>query len=108
MRYAVLPALALLAAATLPAAAQNNITVHPGAPVGPTITPGGGEEISIPTLNNPNYLDYGPLPDKPGSGHSMDYMNQAGGDTPIGSGPGSDVDADILPDSDGAYDGPME
>ena len=103
MRHAVLPAFALLIAAALPAGAQQPITVHPEAPVGPP-----GEEIVIPPVNNPNYLDYGPLPDKPGSGHSMDYMNQAGGNDPISSGPGSDVDADIMPDSDGAYDGPIE
>ena len=106
MRYAALPAFFLLTAATvslatLPAQAQSSITVHPQP------QPGGGVEINIPPVNNPNFLDYGPLPDKPGSGHSMDYMNQAGGNDPIGSGPGSDVDADILPDSDGAYDGPI-
>lgn len=98
-------ALALSALSAVPAGAQSSITVHP--------QPNAGSndpvnlEIKIKPLNNPNYLDYGPLPDKPGADHSQDYMNQAGGNSPDFAGPGSDVDADVLPDSDGAYDGPI-
>ncbi|MCS0503764.1 hypothetical protein [Ancylobacter mangrovi] len=106
MRYAAFPVLALLMTAPVAALAQSSITVHPG-PTGQP-QPGGGVEINIPTVNNPNYLDYGPLPDPRGSDKSMDYMNQAGGNDPIFSGPGSDNDSDILPDNDGAYDAPIE
>ncbi|GLK84412.1 hypothetical protein [Ancylobacter defluvii] len=100
MRYALLAA--GLAAATFaagPAWAQQSITVHPQ----PRAQ---GEEIVIPPLNNPNYLDPGPMPDRPGSDKSMDYMNQAGGNElgGVGVGIGNDVDADDLPDGDGAYD----
>ncbi|QIB35839.1 hypothetical protein [Ancylobacter pratisalsi] len=104
MRYVAFPVLALLLGASLPANAQSTITVRPG----PQPQPGGGLEINIPPVNNPNFLDYGPLPDPRGSGKSNDYMNQAGGNSPIGGGPGSDFDADILPDSDGAYNGPID
>lgn len=104
MRYAAFAVLALTLGATLPANAQSSVTIRPG----PQPQPGGGVEINIPPVNNPNFLDYGPLPNSPGSDKSMDYMNQAGGDDPIASGPGSDVDADLLPDSDGAYNMPME
>lgn len=104
MRYAVISAAALFLAGVLPAGAQQQpITVHPKSQTG-----NGGLEITIPPINNPNYLDYGPLPDKPGSGHSNDYMEQAGGDYMDLSGPGSDVDADVMPDSDGAYASPLE
>ena len=104
MRYAAF-LVTCLAFGAAPALAQEQITIHPR-PNGSTqsTTPNGGLEISIPTINNPNYLDYGPLPDKPGSDHSNDYANQAGGNDMDESGPGSDVDADILPDQDGAYD----
>ena len=103
MLKAILLATSVLVAA--PAFAQEQITIHPR-PNGSTqsTTPNGGLEISIPTINNPNYLDYGPLPDKPGSDKSNDYANQAGGNDMGDSGPGSDNDADILPDQDGAYD----
>ncbi|MBS9476431.1 hypothetical protein [Ancylobacter radicis] len=103
MRYAACLVIGWLALGALPASAQSSITVHPQPQPGGS----GGMEIKIPPLNNPNYLDYGPLPDKPGSDHSQDYMNQAGGNSPDMSGPGSDVDADVMPDSDGAYDGPI-
>lgn len=104
MRYAAF-LVTCLAVSAAPAMAQEQITIHPR-PNAPTQAPtaNGGLEITIPPINNPNYLDYGPLPDKPGSDKSNDYANQAGGNDPIGSGPGSDVDADILPDQDGAYD----
>ncbi|MDR6955570.1 hypothetical protein J2X65_004952 [Ancylobacter sp. 3268] len=103
MRYAAFIAAGLAVAvfAAGPATAQQSITVHPQA------QPGGmGEEIVIPPLNNPNYLDPGPMPDRPGSDKSMDYMNQAGGNElgGVGVGIGNDVDADDLPDGDGAYD----
>lgn len=104
MRYAALSVAALLVAGVLPAGAQQPIQVHPSQPSGG----GGGVEITIPPINNPNYLDYGPLPDKPGSDKSDDYMEQAGGDYMDLSGPGSDVDADVMPDSDGAYASPLE
>lgn len=102
MRYAALLAAGLAFAAASPAAAQSSVTVHPQ----PQQPGGMGEEISIPPLNNPNYLDPGPMPDNPGSDKSMDYMNQAGGNElgGVGVGIGSDVDADDLPDGDGAYD----
>lgn len=96
MRYAAIALTMTLGLATQPAMAQEHVTVHP--------SPEGGVEIKFPTINNPNYLNYGPLPDTPGSDKSQDYMNQAGGNDPGDSGPGSDVDADVLPDSDGAYD----
>lgn len=103
MRYAALLAAGFaVSLAASPAGAQSSITVHP-----PAQQPGGmGEEIVIPPLNNPDYLDPGPMPDKPGSDKSMDYMNQAGGNElgGVGVGIGSDVDADDLPDGDGAYD----
>lgn len=104
MRYAAF-LVTCLALGAVPAVAQEQITVHPR-PNGETqsTTPNGGLEITIPTLNNPNYLDYGPLPDKPGSDKSNDYNNPAGGNDMIQSGPGSDNDSDILPDQDGAYD----
>lgn len=96
-RLAGLLALALPVLGGLSAAsAQEHITVHPG--------PQGETELSFPTQNNPNYLDYGPLPDNPGADKSQDYMDQAGGNDAPDTGPGSDVDADVLPDSDGAYD----
>ncbi|MBS7542878.1 hypothetical protein [Ancylobacter oerskovii] len=103
MRYAAFIAAGLAAAALTagPATAQQSITVHPqGQPRSM------GEEIVIPPLNNPNYLDPGPMPDRPGSDKSMDYMNQAGGNElgGVGVGIGADVDADDLPDGDGAYD----
>ncbi len=101
MRYAILCA-ALLVAGTLSAGAQQPIEVHPNQPAQ------GGLEITIPPINNPNYLDYGPLPDKPGSDKSQDYMDQAGGNYENLSGPGSDVDADVMPDTDGAYESPLE
>lgn len=104
MRYAVISAAALVIAGALPAAAQESITVHPRAQPGN----GGGLEITIPPINNPNYLDPGPMPNDPGTDKSQDYMNQAGGDYMNDAGPGSDVDADILPDSDGAYGSPIE
>lgn len=97
-------ALALSAVSAVSAFAQSSITVHPQPQPG---SGSGGLEIKIKPLNNPNYLDYGPLPDNPGADHSQDYMNQAGGNSPDMSGPGSDVDADVMPDSDGAYDGPI-
>jgi len=104
MRHAaVLSATVLMLAGALPASAQQSLTVHPQ----PRAGGNGGLEITIPPINNPNYLDYGPLPDHPGADHSQDYMNQAGGDTMGDSGPGSDDFADLLPDSDGAYDGPI-
>ncbi|MDF2999052.1 MAG: hypothetical protein K0R27_4689 [Xanthobacteraceae bacterium] len=97
MRYAALVAIVAFAAApALAQEAQERITIHPGG--------GSDTEITFPTHNNPNYLDYGPLDDKPGSDKSEDYQNQAGGNDPIDSGPGSDVDADLMPDNDGAYD----
>lgn len=100
MRYAALLATTLLAVAPaiVPAAAQQQITVHPRLQP----APGQGETIVIPPLNNPNYLDPGPAPYVPGSGHSQDYMNQAGGNSlgGVGIGIGGDVDADLLPDSD--------
>ncbi|SCW46142.1 hypothetical protein [Ancylobacter rudongensis] len=102
MRYAVLSVAALLVAGLSPAGAQQPIEVHPNKPAG------GGLEISIPPINNPNYLDYGPLPDKPGADKSQDYMEQAGGNYENLSGPGSDVDADVMPDSDGAYESPLD
>ncbi|QFR32332.1 hypothetical protein [Ancylobacter sp. TS-1] len=102
MRYAAVSLAAILLAGVLPAGAQQSITIRP------KVQPDGGLEISIPPVNNPNYLDYGPLPDKPGSDHSMDYMNQAGGDYMDLSGPGSNVDSDVMPDSDGAYTTPLE
>ncbi len=98
-------ALAFASFSAAPASAQSSITVHPQPQ--PGTGSGGGVEINIKPLNNPNYLDYGPLPDNPGADHSQDYMNQAGGNSPDMSGPGSDVDADVMPDSDGAYDGPI-
>ncbi len=77
MRYAaVLSATVLMLAGALPANAQQSVTVHPQ----PRAGGNGGLEITIPPINNPNYLDYGPLPDHPGADHSQDYMNQAGGD----------------------------
>ncbi|WP_018391023.1 hypothetical protein [Ancylobacter sp. FA202] len=102
MRYAVLSVAALLVAGLAPAGAQQPIEVHPNQPAG------GGLEISIPPINNPNYLDYGPLPDNPGADKSQDYMEQAGGNYENLSGPGSDVDADVMPDSDGAYESPLD
>lgn len=96
MRYPALALAALFALPALPALAQEKITIHPG--------PRGDTEITFPTENDPNYLNYGPLDDVPGSDKSEDYQNQAGGNDPIDSGPGSDVDADVLPDADGAYD----
>lgn len=104
MRYAALFVIGLCAAGALPASAQQSVTVHPKQQ--PQVGGEGGLEIKIPPINNPNYLDYGPLPDNPGADKSQDYMNQAGGNDPDMSGPGSDNDADILPDSDGAYNGP--
>ncbi|MCK0208559.1 hypothetical protein MWN33_11000 [Starkeya koreensis] len=103
MRNVAVALAAILLAGVIPAAAQQPITVRPSQKIS-----GGGLEISIPPVNNPNYLDYGPLPDKPGSDHSMDYVNQAGGNYMDFSGPGSDVDADVMPDNDGAYGTPLE
>ncbi len=103
----VLAGAALGALAALPAAAQQSVTIHPAPQQGVTeqVTPGGGLDIQFPTHNDSNYLNYGPLPDKPGSGHSQDYMDQAGGNDldGVGVGIGADVDADIMPDSDSAY-----
>lgn len=102
MRRTTLILVALLGVAATPIRAQEHITVHPQPPAGTGNA--AGTEFTFKPLNNPNYLDYGPLPDKPGSDKSMDYANQAGGNDPIGGGPGSDVDADVMPDNDGAYD----
>lgn len=100
MRHAAFALAALLGLSAAPALAQEEPTAHI------TIRPGGNSEaeISFPTLNNPNYLDAGPLQDPPGTDKSEDYQDQAGGNDPIDSGPGSDVDADLMPDNDGAYD----
>lgn len=102
MRYPAFLVASLLAGASVagPALAQSQITVHPKP------NQNMGEEIVIPPLNNSNYLDPGPAPYKPGSDKSMDYMNQAGGNdfNGVGEGIGADVDADLLPDGDGAYD----
>jgi len=102
MRNTTLVLAALIGLVASPLRAQEHITIHPEPPAGTRNAD--GTEFNFKPLNNPNYLDYGPLPDKPGSDHSMDYANQAGGNDPIMSGPGSDVDADEMPDSDGAYD----
>jgi hypothetical protein len=100
MRRAVLVLAAFLAVASTPVLAQEepreHITIHPDG--------SGDTEITFPTQNNPNYLDYGPLDDKPGSDKSEDYEDQAGGNDAPDTGPGSDVDSDIMPDDDGAYD----
>lgn len=100
-------ALAVAAALALPVAptlAQSSITIHP------RTVPNGDEgvQISIPPLNNPNYLDPGPAPFEPGSSKSQDYMFQPGGNSlgGVGVGIGNDVDADLLPDSDSAYNLP--
>lgn len=95
MRYAAFPIVAFLLAGTAGAIAQPPAAGSP--------PPAGGEEIVIPPLNNPNYLDPGPMPDNPGSDKSMDYMNQAGGDDMGLSGPGSDIGSDVQPANDGAY-----
>lgn len=102
MRYTAIFFAAVLVAGILPAGAQQPIEVHPNKQAQ------GGLEVTIPPINNPNYLDYGPLPDKPGADKSEDYMEQAGGDYENLSGPGSDVDADVMPDDDGAYESPLE
>lgn len=105
-RYALAAMLAAaLALPAVPALAQQSaITIHPN-PV-----PNGDErmQIDIPPLNNPNYLDPGPAPYVPGSSKAQDYMDQAGGDSlgGVGVGIGNDVDADLLPDSDSAYNLP--
>lgn len=99
MRHPALAFAAFIALAAGPALAQNaqeRIIIHPGG--------GSDAEINFQTHNNPNFLDYGPLDDTPGSDKSEDYQDQAGGNDPIDSGPGSDVDADLMPDNDGAYD----
>lgn len=100
MRHAAFWLSGLLALATPFAGAfaqqEEKIIIHPG--------PHGETEMSFPTENNPNFLDYGPLPDNPGADKSQDYMDQAGGNDAPDLGPGSDVDADVMPDSDGAYD----
>ncbi|HSI39797.1 MAG TPA: hypothetical protein VLA00_04525 [Xanthobacteraceae bacterium] len=104
MRHDLLALAAALGLAALTATAvraQQNVIIHP-APA-PSQS---GTETHFRPLNNPNYLDYGPLPNNPGADKSQDYMNQAGGNDPAFSGPGSDVDSDIMPDNDGAYDGP--
>ncbi|MCJ8141657.1 hypothetical protein MKI84_01875 [Ancylobacter sp. A5.8] len=103
--YAALILTGLLVLPAVPALAQNPaITIHPNS------VPNGDEnvEINIPPLNNPNYLDPGPAPFVPGASKSEDYMQQAGGDSMggVGVGIGGDVDADLLPDSDSAYNLP--
>jgi hypothetical protein len=99
MRYAAIAFAALLGLAANPAFAQQaeeHITIRPGG--------SSDVEITFPTHNDPNYLDPGPLEDNPGSDKSEDYQDQAGGNDPIDSGAGSDVDSDLMPDNDGAYD----
>ncbi len=85
---------ALLGLAASPALAQQQAEEHV------IIRPGGNSdvEITFPTHNDPNYLDPGPLQDNPGSDKSEDYQDQAGGNDPIDSGAGSDVDSDLMPD----------
>lgn len=106
MRTALFASLAaaLLGAAPAVAVAQEHITVHPKVEPGPGGEP--GEVIQFKPLNNPNFLDYGPLPDNPGADKSQDYEAQAGGDFPDIAGPGSDNDADVMPDNDMAPPGP--
>lgn len=105
-RYAAPVAVAMLVISlALPALAQQPaITIHPN-----SLPDGDGKvEINIPPLNNPNYLDPGPAPYQPGSSKSEDYMFQPGGNSMggVGVGIGGDVDADLLPDSDSAYNLP--